>query len=163
MNIAFANTVLELDGICRQLGAITALETVSLCVAQSEIVCLVGPSGCGKSSLSRALSGIDAPDNGRVVHNGREVCGQSRYVEPEDHTIGFMFQDYALFPHLGVTDNILFALKRLDHPTARKRCAEIIARLDLDHLADRFPTCCPAENNKEWRSRERSHPARGFC
>src|SRR5690606_13930136 len=103
---------LELNGICRRFGNVRALDDVSLSVQRGEIICLVGQSGCGKSTLLRVIAGIDKPDSGRVRLDGREISGPTSYVEPEERNIGFMFQDYALFPHLSVADNIVFGLKR---------------------------------------------------
>ncbi len=130
---------LELEGICRRFSNVQALDNVSLVVERGAVVCLVGHSGCGKSSLLRVIAGIEWPDRGRVVLDGLEISGSASHVEPENRNIGFMFQDYALFPHLSVTDNILFGLKRLGRRVARDRCDEIIARLGLGRLAARFP------------------------
>ncbi|MFN8680334.1 ABC transporter ATP-binding protein [Paracoccus sp. P2] len=130
---------LALDGISRRFGNVAALEDVSLSVARGEVICLAGQSGCGKSTLLRVIAGIERPDHGRVLLDSREMSGLHAYVEPEERNIGFMFQDYALFPHLSVTDNILFGLKRLDRAAARARCREIIERLGLERLAQRFP------------------------
>lgn len=134
-----ADLYLELEGIARRFGTVSALETISLSLVRGEVVCLVGQSGCGKSTLLRVIAGIERPDRGRVVLDGDEVSGPRAHVEPEERNIGFMFQDYALFPHLNVHDNILFGLKRLDRRAARQRCTEIISRLGLERLADRFP------------------------
>lgn len=134
-----SDAYLELEGIYRRFGNVTALENVSLSIKRGEVVCLAGQSGCGKSTLLRVIAGIEKPDQGRVVLDGREISGPNGYVEPEERNIGFMFQDYALFPHLSVTDNILFGLKRLDRRAARERCDTVIARLGLERLAYRFP------------------------
>jgi iron(III) transport system ATP-binding protein len=130
---------LTLDGVSRRFGSVTALDEISLGVRRGEVVCLVGHSGCGKSTLLRVVAGIEAPDRGRVLLDGREVSGPGGHVEPEGRRIGFMFQDYALFPHLSVADNIAFGLKQLDRAAARTRSGEIVARLRLEHLVRRFP------------------------
>lgn len=132
-------THLELEGVFRRFGNVVALEDISFGLSRGEVVCLVGQSGCGKSTLLRVIAGIERPDKGRVMLDGREISGPHAYVEPEERGIGFMFQDYALFPHLNVTDNILFGLKRLGRRAARERCGEIIERLGLHKLARRFP------------------------
>lgn len=141
MNIQLsqADSHLQLDGISRRFGDVRALDDVSLSVKNREVICLVGQSGCGKSTLLRVIAGIERPDRGRVLLDGRALSGPAGYVEPEERNIGFMFQDYALFPHLSVTDNILFGLKRLARGAARERCDAIIAQLGIGHLADRFP------------------------
>ena len=130
---------LALEGIGRRFGDTAALSGVSLTLEAGEIVCLVGRSGCGKSSLLRLIAGVDQPDEGRILLNGTEVAGPRRFVEPEERNVGFMFQDYALFPHLTVEANIGFGLKALPHVEARTRIAEVIARVGIGALADRFP------------------------
>ena len=130
---------LEIEHITCCFGGLAALDGVSLAVPRGEIVCLAGHSGCGKSTLLRAIAGIERPDRGRILLDGHEVSGPATHVEPEERNIGFMFQDYALFPHLSVTDNILFGLKRLSRNAARARCSEVIERLGITHLARRFP------------------------
>jgi len=134
-----SNSYLVVEGIQRRFGHVTALDGISLSVSRGEIICLAGQSGCGKSTLLRVVAGIEKPDRGCVRLDGREISGPHAYIEPEERNIGFMFQDYALFPHLSVSDNILFGLKRLDRRTARDRCDEIIAKLGLQRLAKRFP------------------------
>lgn len=130
---------LEINGVSRSFGGVPALNDISLSVAHGELICLAGHSGCGKSTLLRVIAGIEMPDQGRVLLDGCEISGPNNYVEPEERNIGFMFQDYALFPHLNVLDNILFGLKRLTRPAAQARCLEIVERLGLEHLSRRFP------------------------
>ena len=134
-----APAYIQLEGVSRRFGAVTALDEVSLTLDRGDVACLAGRSGCGKSSLLRAIAGIDRPDRGRILLDGKEMSGPGIHVEPEDRNIGFMFQDYALFPHLDVTDNILFGLARLARRDARARCGEVIERLGLRPLARRFP------------------------
>jgi len=118
---------------------VVALDTISLTVDRGEIVCLVGQSGCGKSTLLRLIAGVDRPDAGRIALNGEEVAGPRTYREPEDRRVGLMFQDYALFPHLSVLDNILFGLKKMPRGQALLRCEAIVAKLGISHLKARFP------------------------
>ncbi|MFE0754898.1 ABC transporter ATP-binding protein [Inquilinus sp. NPDC058860] len=131
--------MLTLERICRSFGTVRALDDVSLSIAHGEIVCLVGRSGCGKSSLLRIVAGVDAPDSGRILLDGAEIAGPGGFVEPEDRNIGFMFQDYALFPHLTVEENVAFGLKRLPREAARTRAAEVIDRIGIAALAGRYP------------------------
>src|SRR4051812_27615533 len=118
--------MLTLERICRSFGTVRALDEVSLSIAHGEIVCLVGRSGCGKSSLLRIVAGVDVPESGRILLDGAEIVGPDGFVEPEDRNIGFMFQDYALFPHLSVEENVAFGLKRLPREQSRARAAEVI-------------------------------------
>ncbi|MGO1078616.1 ABC transporter ATP-binding protein [Inquilinus sp. CA228] len=131
--------MLTLERICRSFGTVRALDEVSLSIAPGEIVCLVGRSGCGKSSLLRIVAGVDAPDGGRILLDGAEIAGPGGFVEPEDRNIGFMFQDYALFPHLSVEENVAFGLKRVPREAARARAAEVIGRIGIAALAGRYP------------------------
>ena len=130
---------LRTEGVSRRFGSMAALSGVDLTIARGEIVCLVGHSGCGKSTLLRVIAGIETPDEGRVFLDGREVSGPSAFVEPEARNVGFVFQDYALFPHLTAEENILFGLKRLPRAEAREKAQAIIARVGIGHLAGRYP------------------------
>lgn len=131
--------MLAVRGVSRRFGGKQALDAVSLTLAAGEIICLVGQSGCGKSSLLRLIAGVDAPDAGSIVLNGMEIAGPGGFVEPEDRNIGFMFQDYALFPHLTVAENIGFGLRRLPKAEARRRAAEVMARIGVAGMAGRYP------------------------
>ncbi|MDH2327441.1 ABC transporter ATP-binding protein [Cereibacter sp. SYSU M97828] len=124
---------LALDRVSRRFGGVQALSDVSLGVGRGEVVCLVGPSGCGKSTLLRLIAGVDRPDAGTISLLGRDITR----VPPEDRHVGFMFQDYALFPHLSARDNILFGLRR--RANADAMAEEIIRRLGIGHLVGRFP------------------------
>jgi iron(III) transport system ATP-binding protein len=130
---------LELHNVSRSFGTTIALDDVSLTMASGEIICLVGQSGCGKSTLLRMIAGVDLIDSGRILLNAQEVSGPSRFVEPEDRKIGFVFQDYALFPHLTVEQNILFGLKRRSKREAAARTADVIAHIGIAHLKGRYP------------------------
>lgn len=131
--------VLELQHLTRRFGSTAAVADVSLSVGKGEVICLVGQSGCGKSTLLRLIAGVDTPDTGRILLHGREVSGPAAFVEPEARNIGFVFQDYALFPHLTVEKNILFGLKHYDKAEATRRTSEVIQLIGIAHLADRFP------------------------
>lgn len=131
---------LTIENLTRTYGEATALNGVSLDVSPGEIVCLLGPSGCGKTTLLRVVSGIERPSTGRVLINEREVAGPTRYVPPEDRSIGLMFQDFALFPHLNILDNVAFGLRSLA-PDVRERSARaILDRVGLADFAEAYPS-----------------------
>lgn len=134
-----ANAVLKLNNISRRFGITDALRDVSLAIVPGEIICLVGQSGCGKSSLLRIIAGVDTPDSGVLMLKDEEIAGPSRFVEPEARNIGFVFQDYALFPHLTAEQNVLFGLKGMPKKQARERAAEMIDRVGLYPLMKRYP------------------------
>lgn len=130
---------LTLSGISRQFGAVHALNDVSLDVHAGEIICLVGHSGCGKTSLLRIIAGIDAPDLGILTMGGKTLVGPSVFIEPEKRNVGVVFQDYALFPHLTVKQNIMFGLRRMPRNEANTRTKELLKLVSLYHMADRYP------------------------
>ncbi|WP_377760769.1 ABC transporter ATP-binding protein [Paracoccus angustae] len=124
----------------RHFDGRAVLSEISLAIPSGKITCLLGQSGCGKSTLLRIISGVDRPDPGsRIRMGGTEIVGHGRFVEPEHRKIGFMFQDYALFPHLSVAENLAFGLRHLSKPARKDRVAEVAARIGLNHLLDRLP------------------------
>ncbi len=131
--------MLVLKGVTRHFGAVAALQDVSLELGTGQILCLVGHSGCGKSTLLRAIAGIETLDSGSIAIEGTAVSGEDVFVEPEHRRIGFMFQDYALFPHLSVRDNVAFGLGRMARGERASRVADILRRIGVESLADRFP------------------------
>lgn len=128
----------QLINVVRSFGATPAVRGITIDIARGEIVSLVGHSGCGKSTLLRIISGVESVDFGRVLLDGREVDG-GQFVEPEMRSVGFVFQDYALFPHLSVRDNILFGLKRHPKADAMANAEDVIRRVGIEHLLERFP------------------------
>jgi iron(III) transport system ATP-binding protein len=126
--------MLTIDNLTLRFGATTAVDGVSLNVRRGEVVCLLGPSGSGKSTLLRAIAGIERPTGGRILIDGVEVSGPATFIEPEDRHVGMVFQDYALFPHLTVTANVAFGLRR-----DRSAVPVLIERLGLGRLASSYP------------------------
>jgi iron(III) transport system ATP-binding protein len=125
--------------VSQRFGDVVALDDVSLNVRPGEVLCLLGSSGCGKTSLLRIAAGVDRPTGGMVTLDGREVAGPSRFVDPERRGVGLMFQDYALFPHLSVLDNVRFGLRALSRADATAVATRALARVGLAHLAASFP------------------------
>ncbi|MRX51152.1 ATP-binding cassette domain-containing protein [Paracoccus sp. S-4012] len=136
---AAPSLALLIEGVSRRLGGFELLREVNLTLGAGEVLCLVGPSGCGKSSLLRVIAGVDAADTGRILMGGRELAGPSVFVEPEQRGIGMMFQDYALFPHLTVAENLAFGLAALPRGAARARVEQVLARIGIAALAGRYP------------------------
>lgn len=130
---------LVLDQVSRRFGPRTVLGDISLAVPSGRITCLLGESGCGKSTLLRLIAGVDRPDGGTIDLGGTRIVGPDRFVEPERRRIGFIFQDYALFPHLSVAENLAFGLQGLDRRERRARVAEIAGRIGITHLLNRYP------------------------
>ncbi len=116
-----------------------ALRGVSLEIAPGEVVCLLGASGSGKTTLLRVASGIEKPSAGRVLISGSEVAGPNRFVPPEERHVGLMFQDFALFPHLTIRDNVAFGLRALPREVADREALAVLARVGLDRFANQYP------------------------
>ena len=130
---------LTFDRLVRRFDSMLALDGLSLDIAPAEVVCLLGPSGCGKTTLLRVASGIEKPTGGRVLINDREVAGPERFVPPERRNVGLMFQDFALFPHLSILDNVAFGLGALPREDARREAAVALARVGLARYGEHYP------------------------
>jgi len=130
---------LTFEGVERRYGDTYALHHVDLDIAPGEVVCLLGPSGCGKTTLLRIASGIEKPSAGRVLINDREVAGPNAFVPPERRSVGLMFQDFALFPHLSILENVAFGLKKLPREEARRSALAVLTRVGLQKFADAYP------------------------
>ncbi|MEM9358574.1 MAG: ABC transporter ATP-binding protein, partial [Pseudomonadota bacterium] len=99
----------------------------------------LGPSGCGKTTLLRLASGIDTPTGGRVLLGDQEVAGPGVFLEPDRRNVGLMFQDFALFPHLTVIQNVAYGLKRLGAKLASEEALALLARVGLEGYANSYP------------------------
>ncbi len=133
-------TALAIDGVTHRFDRTTALDKISLAVADSEILCLLGPSGCGKSTLLRVAAGLEPLQAGAVAVGGRLVAGGGgAETPPEARSIGFLFQDFALFPHLSALDNVAFGLFRLPPEARRAKAAAALAKVGMDGFATSYP------------------------
>jgi putrescine transport system ATP-binding protein len=129
--------LLRIDAVVKQFGAFRAVDHLSLDIRAGEFFALLGPSGCGKTTLLRMLAGFETPDQGRILLDGKDIA----LVPPHRRPVNMMFQNYALFPHLSVRDNIAFGLMRTTLPPAAidARVAEMVALVKLDGLEKRKP------------------------
>ena len=100
---------LEVTNLNRSFGGRKVVDDVSLSVAAGQVTCLLGPSGCGKSTTLRMIAGVEMQDSGKIMVDGELVCDTVTRVPAEARSIGLMFQDFALFPHLTVAGNIALA------------------------------------------------------
>ena len=130
---------LTFEQLERRYPGSTALAGLSLDIAPAEVVCLLGPSGSGKTTLLRIAAGIERPTGGRVLINDQEIAGPARFVLPEKRNVGLMFQDFALFPHLSIFDNVAFGLKALPREDARREALAALARVGLERYAGDYP------------------------
>ncbi len=120
-------------------GARETLSDVSFTAEPGEVLCLLGPSGSGKTTLLRIAAGIEPQTSGRILLNDQEIAGPAAFLPPEQRSIGLVFQDFALFPHLSILDNVRFGLTALSREEARREARIAIARVGLEHHADSFP------------------------
>jgi putrescine transport system ATP-binding protein len=129
--------LLRIDGVVKNFGDFRAVDRLSLDIRAGEFFALLGPSGCGKTTLLRMLAGFETPEEGRILLNGRDIA---QYL-PHERPVNMMFQNYALFPHLTVRDNVAFGLKRLGMARAdiATRVAEMMALVKLEGLEMRKP------------------------
>jgi iron(III) transport system ATP-binding protein len=130
---------LEIRHVHQSFGAVVAVEALSLTVEPGEIVCLLGQSGCGKTTLLRVVAGLESPDRGSVLLGGRALVGPGLFLPPEQRGVGMVFQDYALFPHLTILENIRFGLSRLDPAKAQATALQALERVGLAHAANDYP------------------------
>lgn len=128
--------IFRLEGVSKSYGTVEALRDVTLAVSGNEYVALLGPSGSGKSCLLRIVAGFEAPDRGRVFFEGRDITDLPAY----ERGIGFVFQNFALFPHLSVFDNIAFGLRNgrdPEPPDLARRVKDMIALVGLAGMEGR--------------------------
>ncbi len=136
-------TELLLQDVSRRYGNALAIDGINLTVSDGEFLTLLGPSGCGKSTTLSAIAGLDQPTGGRISFGDRVLvdAATGSYLPPEARGFGVVFQSYALWPHLTVSDNVGMALKLRKVPAAerRKRIAQALELVELGALADRYP------------------------
>lgn len=135
---SFAGSM-SFKNISRKFGAVSALDDVTLEVKPGETMCLLGESGCGKTTLLRIAAGIETLTSGRVLINGKEVCGPNIHVAPEKRRVGLVFQDYALFPHLTILKNVMFGLTALNSKDAEIVAQQALTRVRMADYADAYP------------------------
>lgn len=127
-----------IENAVKRFGKFTAIDDVSLTVREREFVVLLGPSGCGKTTLLRAVAGLGMVDSGRVLIGGRDVT----YLPPRERNISMVFQNYAIFPHMTVFDNIAFGLKmrKANKNTLQERVNNAAKLLHIENMLDRYPS-----------------------
>ena len=144
-------------------GRAPAVDGLSLEVAEGEIVALLGPSGCGKTTTLRLVAGFETPDAGTVSLRGEIVAGEGRHVPPEARGVGIVFQDYALFPHLTVADNVRFGLHRMGRGAGTGAWARRSRWSGSRRSPPATPTSCRAGSSSGWRWRARSRRRPPSC
>lgn len=129
---------LEVQNLIRAFDGKRVVDDVSFTVLPGQVACLLGPSGCGKSTTLRIVAGVDMQDSGRILVDGKLICDTHFRVPPERRAIGLMFQDFALFPHLPVSENVAFGLKG-GFVANRARVVELLERVQMTRHIDSYP------------------------
>ena len=129
---------LEIRNLVRDFDGRRVVDDVSLQIQPGQVTCLLGPSGCGKSTTLRMIAGVDMQDAGEIYVDGDLICDTVFRVPPEQRSIGLMFQDFALFPHLTVGRNVAFGLKEKG-AAARERAVEMLAKVGMERFVDSYP------------------------
>lgn len=129
---------LEVQNLTRHFGGRAVVDDVSFAIPAGQVACLLGPSGCGKSTTLRLIAGVDTPDSGRIHLDGHPVCDTGLLVPPERRSVGLMFQDFALFPHLSVARNVGFGLNG-STPDKQARIADLLDRVQMTGHIDSYP------------------------
>lgn len=129
----------EAQNVSRFFGEVRAADNLTFSIDKGEFFSLIGPSGCGKTTILRLIAGLDRPDGGAITIGGKMVAGDHFWIPPESRGVGIVFQDYALFPHMTVYQNIAFGLKDLAREETRVRIEEILSVTGLKGLEKRYP------------------------
>jgi iron(III) transport system ATP-binding protein len=131
----------DLRGLTKRFGSLAVVDNVSLKVDHGQLVCLLGPSGCGKTTTLRLIAGFLEPSDGEIHVGDRLVSSRARTLPPEQRNMSMIFQSYALWPHMTVTENIVYGLRlrKMDRDTIAKKLAAILATTKLEALAQRYP------------------------
>ena len=132
------SNAVDVQAVTKRFGEFVALENVTLAIEDNEFFTLLGPSGCGKTTLLRTIAGFEDVSEGSILLYGQNIAG----LPPNKRSVNTVFQQYALFPHMNVTENVMFGLKRLgmDDAQARSRAYEMLELVRLTDFSDRLPS-----------------------
>ena len=131
--------MLKLQNLSLRFGKDQVLRDVSFEVAKGELVCLLGPSGCGKTTTLRLIAGFEKPETGEIIIGDQVVSNARQTLAPQKRDLGFLFQDYALFPHLTVAENIAYGLSGHSKKEAARQTWEMLRQIQLLDHADKYP------------------------
>lgn len=134
---------LVVEHLTKRFGAVTAVDDVSLAVKSGELVSLLGPSGCGKTTTLMCIAGLQRPDKGRILAGAETLADAERrlFLPPERRQLGMVFQSYALWPHMTVTENVAYGLRtrRVPESQIRDLVNEVLRLVQLEGMGDRYP------------------------
>lgn len=132
---------IEIDGLCFRYPKApkAVIEDFSLTIEQGEVICILGESGGGKSTVLRLVAGLEVPSKGRIRINDITMVDQNVFVQPEKRGVGMVFQDYALFPHMTVAENIRFGLNKMSNKEKDHRITQMLDLVSLGDYKKRYP------------------------
>ncbi|EAR56785.1 ABC-type spermidine/putrescine transport system, ATPase component [Photobacterium sp. SKA34] len=132
------STYLQIDKLCKHFGQFTALKNISLTINKGEFICFLGPSGCGKTTLLRAIAGMDIASSGHIIQDGKDTT----FLAPEKRDFGIVFQSYALFPNLTVSENIALGLRNQgkSHQAASNIVTYWLELIGLPDSGEKYPS-----------------------
>ena len=131
--------ILTIANLNLSFGQKNILQQFSFSLQKGEIACLLGHSGCGKTTALRAIAGFEVAANGTITLSGKTLSDGHHFTQPHQRRIGMVFQDYALFPHLSIAQNITFGLQKQSAPARTMRLNELLALISLEGYADAYP------------------------
>ena len=131
---------IEIQGLFKRFKNVVAINHIQLEVKKGEMLTLLGPSGCGKTTTLRCIAGLERPDEGDIVIDGKPMLSQG-FVQPSKRGIGMVFQNYAVWPHMKVYNNVVYGLKlqRLSRQSIKEKAQTVLKLVGLDGLEDRYP------------------------
>jgi iron(III) transport system ATP-binding protein len=130
---------LVFENVSHDYDGVSSVKDMNLSIAPGEILCLLGHSGCGKTTLMRIAAGVERQNRGKVLINGRVVADEEVFLPPEKRGVGLMFQDYALFPHMSILNNVMFGLTNLPKKEAQTAAMAALGRVGLTDYAEDYP------------------------
>ena len=131
--------MIELSGIRKSYGDVVAVNGISLVIPDHARIAITGPSGSGKTTLLRLIAGLEIPDEGTIVLDGKLANDPGPLLPPSARGIGFVFQTAALWPHMTVRQNVLFCLQGTPRKEAEERVTELLEQMGIAHLKERYP------------------------
>tara|TARA_Y100000590_G_C15716535_1_gene1012096 strand:+ start:1216 stop:2265 length:1050 start_codon:yes stop_codon:yes gene_type:complete len=133
------NPILVCKNISKNYQSTVAVEDLSISVTEGEIISILGASGCGKTTLLRLIAGFEKVDNGEITLRNDTVSSTQKHTQPENRNIGMVFQEYSLFPHMNVAENITFGLKGYSKSNQQNRLKEVLELIHLNGFENRYP------------------------
>ncbi len=142
--------VLTIRQLSKQFGSRFAVHQASWSAQRGQILCLLGHSGCGKTTMLRLIAGLETPSSGSIQLEQQILWNEQQQIPAEARNIGLVFQDYALFPHLSVLDNVMFGLKKLPKAQRQAVAEQALQHVSMQHHLHSYPIPCLVASSSAW-------------